>query len=93
MTDKISQLENAVVLLKSRVFDANEAATEAQGQVRILQDYLSQVVQALGVQPTAEGVVNIEDILEAIRATQANVVATMSEEQLLLEETEKATEE
>lgn len=93
MTDKLAQLENSVVVLKARAFDAQEAAQEAQGQVRLLQDYLGQVVQALGVQPTAEGVVNIEDILEAIRATQANVVAEMSEEQLLLEETEKATEE
>lgn len=84
--DKTAQLEAALVNLKARLFDTEEGARQLSGNLQTIQDYLGQVVELLGVPVQEGGIVNIEDILGAIRGLQASVVATVDEDTLEVED-------
>lgn len=84
--ETVTQLETALVNLKARLFDTEETVRQSQANLQTLQQYLSQIVELLQVPVSDQGIVNIEDILESIRAIQANVVATVDENSLSLEE-------
>lgn len=91
--ETVAQLETALVNLKARLFDTEETVRQSQANLQTLQQYLSQIVELLQVPVSDQGVVNIEDILESIRAIRANVVATVDENSLSLEEVVSETAE
>lgn len=64
--EKIEQLEQQIVILKSRVFDANEAAKVVKADNDTLREILTKVVHAAKIETPEDGAVDINVIISTI---------------------------
>lgn len=65
--EKIQELENTVVQLKSRLFDAAEAVASHQSSAQQLQGILANVVALAGVPSAEDGSVKIDVLYDTLR--------------------------
>lgn len=63
---KEQKLEQQVVILKSRVFDANEVAQRIKDDNDQLRGILSKIVEAAGVEAAEDGTVDIAALIKTI---------------------------
>lgn len=62
------QLEIQVKDLKSRILDTQDALQRTQGQAQELVNALTEIVQALELQPNESGQVQVADVIAGVKA-------------------------
>ena len=78
MTDKV-QLENAIIVLKARLFDASETRTRLENENKQLHQALSKIIDTLGI--GNDGQVVVDDIIAAIEELYATNEVDEAEEE------------
>lgn len=63
MSEQIQKLENTVIILKSRLFDAGESLVQAQSQAKEYGGILSKIAELVGLSGEQ---IQLSDIVEAV---------------------------
>lgn len=66
--EKIKELETQVVVLKSRLFDTQEAAERVLAEANQVRELLGEIVKTLQIPTGENGEVKFEEILSAVQA-------------------------
>lgn len=71
MSEQIQQLQNEILVLKGRILDTQDIASQEQQKSKILTDTFTEIISIIGLQ-SETGEVKLNDVVDVIRALVAD---------------------
>lgn len=70
-----NNMQEQLIILKSRAFDMRDQIDALSAQLKDREDVLGKLVAAAGVQPDAEGVVSLDELVKVVTEAFAKPTA------------------